>query len=154
MAAEPELSNWNYFSYFTEVEEHFQKTRGSGLFLLSPLDWALIETWKNAEIPLEAVLRGFLRQLDRAGERAVVGERDRRHLELGRPRGKRGDPARPVEDRVLAVDVQMDERRGHGRATLLRGEDGFRRAPERPAQGDFRARKTTKSSSAVGARCS
>jgi hypothetical protein len=59
MAAEPQLSNWNYFSYFTEVEEHFQKTRGSGLFLLSPLDWALIETWKNAEIPLEAVLRGI-----------------------------------------------------------------------------------------------
>jgi polyhydroxyalkanoate synthesis regulator phasin len=59
MAAEQELTNWNYFSYFTEVEEHFQKTRGSGLFLLSPLDWALIETWKNAEIPLEAVLRGI-----------------------------------------------------------------------------------------------
>jgi polyhydroxyalkanoate synthesis regulator phasin len=59
MAAEPELNNWNYFDYFTEVEEHFQKTRGSGLFLLSPLDWALIETWKNAEIPLEAVLRGI-----------------------------------------------------------------------------------------------
>jgi hypothetical protein len=59
MAAEPELSNWNYFSYFTEVEEHFQKTRGSGLFLLSPLDWALIETWKDADIPLEAVLRGI-----------------------------------------------------------------------------------------------
>ena len=37
MAAEPELTNWNYFSYFTEVEEHFQRTRGSGLFLLSPL---------------------------------------------------------------------------------------------------------------------
>lgn len=59
MAAEPELTNWNYFSYFTEVEEHFQRTRGSGLFLLSPLDWALIETWKNAGIPLEAVLRGI-----------------------------------------------------------------------------------------------
>jgi hypothetical protein len=59
MAAEPELTNWNYFSYFTEVEEHFQKMRGSGLFLLSPLDWALIETWKNAVIPLEAVLRGI-----------------------------------------------------------------------------------------------
>jgi len=49
----------NYFNYFTEVEEHFQRARGSGFFLLSPLDWALIETWKNAEIPLEAVLRGI-----------------------------------------------------------------------------------------------
>jgi len=49
----------NYFNYFTEVEEHFQKARGTGLFLLSPLDWALIEAWKNAGIPLEAVLRGI-----------------------------------------------------------------------------------------------
>lgn len=49
----------NYFNYFTEVEEHFQKARGTSLFLLSPLDWALIETWKNAGIPLEAVLRGI-----------------------------------------------------------------------------------------------
>ncbi len=48
----------NYFNYFTEVEEHFQRARGTGLFLLSPLDWALIETWKNSGIPLEAILRG------------------------------------------------------------------------------------------------
>ncbi len=49
----------NYFNYFTEIEEHFRKARGSGLFLLSPLDWALIEAWKNSGIPLEAVLRGI-----------------------------------------------------------------------------------------------
>jgi len=49
----------NYFNYFTEIEEHFQRTRGTGLFLLSPLDWALIETWKNAGVPLEAVFRGI-----------------------------------------------------------------------------------------------
>jgi hypothetical protein len=49
----------NYFNYFTEVEEHFQRARGTGLFLLSPIDWALIETWKNAGIPLEAVMRGI-----------------------------------------------------------------------------------------------
>jgi len=51
--------HFNYFNYFTEVEEHFQKARGTGLFLLSPLDWALVESWKNAGIPLEAVLRGI-----------------------------------------------------------------------------------------------
>ena len=50
---------YNYFNYFTEIEEHFQIVRGSGLFLLSPLDWALIETWKNAGVPLEAVMRGI-----------------------------------------------------------------------------------------------
>lgn len=49
----------NYFNYFTEIEEHFQKARGTGLFLLSPLDWALIETWKNSGVPLEAALRGI-----------------------------------------------------------------------------------------------
>jgi hypothetical protein len=47
----------NYFNYFTEIEEHFLRRRGGGL-LLSTLDWALIETWKDAGIPLEAVLRG------------------------------------------------------------------------------------------------
>ena len=49
----------NYFNYFTEIEEHFQRARGTGLFLLSPLDWALIEAWKNSGVPLEAVLRGI-----------------------------------------------------------------------------------------------
>ncbi len=48
----------NYFNYFTEIEEHFQRRRGTVL-LLSTLDWALIETWKDAGIPLEAVLRGI-----------------------------------------------------------------------------------------------
>ena len=56
-----ENSDWihNYFNYFTEVEEHFQRARCTSLFLLSPLDWALIETWKNGDVPLEAVLRGI-----------------------------------------------------------------------------------------------
>src|SRR5262249_26830512 len=48
----------NYFNYFTEIEERFQKRRGTGL-LLSTLDWALIETWKDAGIPVEAVLSGI-----------------------------------------------------------------------------------------------
>lgn len=47
----------NYFNYFTDIEEHFCRRRGSGL-LLSTLDWALMQTWKDAGIPLEAVLRG------------------------------------------------------------------------------------------------
>lgn len=49
----------NYFNYFTEVEEHFQKARGTALFLMSPLDWALVEGWKNAGVPLEAAVRGI-----------------------------------------------------------------------------------------------
>lgn len=55
-----ETHTWSsYFNYFTEVEEHFRKARGTSLFLLSPLDWALIESWKNSDVPLEAVLRGI-----------------------------------------------------------------------------------------------
>lgn len=50
---------FNYFNYFTEIEEHFRQARGTGLFLLSPVDWALIEAWKNGGVPLEAVLRGI-----------------------------------------------------------------------------------------------
>jgi hypothetical protein len=60
-SAGPPEFEWpsNYFNYFTEIEEYFQQARGTSLFLLSPLDWALIETWKNAGVPLEAVLRGI-----------------------------------------------------------------------------------------------
>jgi hypothetical protein len=47
-----------YFHYFSEIEQQFQRRRGT-LLLLSPLDWALMETWKDAGIPLEAVRRGI-----------------------------------------------------------------------------------------------
>jgi hypothetical protein len=49
----------NYFNYYTEIEEHFRIARGTSLFLMSPLDWALVETWKESGVPLEAVLRGI-----------------------------------------------------------------------------------------------
>jgi hypothetical protein len=48
----------NYFNYYTEIEEHFCKRRGT-LLTVSTLDWALMTTWKEAGIPLEAVLRGI-----------------------------------------------------------------------------------------------
>ena len=48
----------NYFNYFTEIEERFQRRRGT-LTMLSPLDWALMEVWKDAGIPLEAVIHGI-----------------------------------------------------------------------------------------------
>lgn len=58
----------NYFNYFTEIEERYLQRRGGGL-LLSTLDWALIETWKDAGIPLEAVLRGIDEAFDRYDQR-------------------------------------------------------------------------------------
>ncbi|MDQ6663493.1 MAG: hypothetical protein M3Z23_03770 [Acidobacteriota bacterium] len=110
MSPEP---NWtaNYFNYFTEIEEHFQHARGTSLFLLSPLDWALIESWKNSAVPLEAVLRG----IDAAFEKwrgkkqktqmvnslafcaqAVLAEA-KRSPESGQPGGSRSQPF-PEED--------------------------------------------------------
>jgi len=58
----------NYFNYFTDIEEHFQRRRGGVLFL-STLDWALIETWKDAGIPLAAVERGIDAAFDRYDQR-------------------------------------------------------------------------------------
>jgi len=54
----------NYFNYFTQIEEHFQRRRG-GPLLVSTVDWGLIEIWKDAGIPLEAVLRGIDEAFDK-----------------------------------------------------------------------------------------
>jgi hypothetical protein len=57
------MEPFNYFNYFTEIEEHFWRKRGAHL-LVSPLDWAIVETWQKAGIPLNTVLKG----IDRAFE--------------------------------------------------------------------------------------
>ena len=62
----------NYFNYFTEIEERFQQRRGS-LLLLSTLDWALIEMWRDAGIPLEAALRGIDTAFDKYDARPQKG---------------------------------------------------------------------------------
>ena len=54
----------NHIPYFTEIEDRFQQRRGS-ILMLSTLDWALIETWHDAGIPLEAVLRGIDEAFDK-----------------------------------------------------------------------------------------
>ena len=53
----------NYFNYFTEVEEEFVRRRGKQM-LISPLDWALVESWKDAGIPLHIVLRAINEAFD------------------------------------------------------------------------------------------
>ncbi len=62
----------NYFNYFTEIEERFQQRRGS-LLMLSTLDWALIEAWQDAEVPLEAVLRGIDAAFDKHEAKKAKG---------------------------------------------------------------------------------
>jgi hypothetical protein len=59
----------NYFEYFSEIEERFSSRRGS-ILLLNTLDWALIETWREAGIPLQAVLRGIDAAFDKYEARA------------------------------------------------------------------------------------
>jgi len=79
----------NYFNYFTEIEEHFWRKRGAHI-LVSPLDWAIVETWQKAGIPLEAVLRG----IDRAFE--------------SYQRSRRGAAGRPLKSLAYCVDAVLD----------------------------------------------
>jgi hypothetical protein len=53
----------NYFNYYTEVEDAFVRRRGAHL-LVSPLDWSLIESWKEIGVPLHIVLRAIERAFD------------------------------------------------------------------------------------------
>jgi hypothetical protein len=58
----------NYFNYFTEVEEYFVRKRGKNVWV-APLDWSLIELWKENRIPLNVVLRGIDRSFEAAQKR-------------------------------------------------------------------------------------
>lgn len=60
------MEHWNYFNYFTEIEEHFWKKRGAHL-LVSPLDWAIMESWQKAGVPLESALKGIDRAFESYG---------------------------------------------------------------------------------------
>ena len=69
----------NYFNYFTEIETRFQQRRGS-ILMLSTLDWALIETWREAGVPLEAVLRGIDNAFDKHDAQALRSTRRTRKV--------------------------------------------------------------------------
>ncbi|NOT64300.1 MAG: hypothetical protein HOP19_29130 [Acidobacteria bacterium] len=64
----------NYFNYFSEVESEFVKRRGSHL-LVSPLDWSLIESWKQRGVPLHVVLRGINSSFDGYDKRLHRGRK-------------------------------------------------------------------------------
>jgi hypothetical protein len=81
------MGAFNYFNYFTEIEEYFWRKRGAHL-LVSPLDWAIVETWQKAGVPLEAVLRG----IDSAFE--------------SYQRSRRG--GRPLKSLAYCVDAVLD----------------------------------------------
>jgi hypothetical protein len=94
-AISSDMDGWNYFNYFTEIEEYFWKKRGAHL-LVSPLDWAIMETWQKAGVPLEAVLKG----IDHAFE------------SYGRSRRGAGKPLKSLAyctDAVLDAAEEMQE---------------------------------------------
>jgi hypothetical protein len=62
----------NYFNYYTEIEEHFQRRRGT-LLMLSTLDWSLIAMWQEAGFPLEAVLVGIDATFEKYAARQAKG---------------------------------------------------------------------------------
>jgi hypothetical protein len=71
---------FNYFNYFTEIEDYFWRKRGAHL-LVSPLDWAIVETWQKAGIPLPAVLKGIDRAFESWGRsRRAAGGRQLKSL--------------------------------------------------------------------------
>jgi hypothetical protein len=74
------MAKLNYFNYFTEIEEYFWQKRGAHL-LVSPLDWAIVETWQKAGIPLSAVLKGIDRAFESyARSRRAAGGRQLKSL--------------------------------------------------------------------------
>lgn len=108
----------NYFNYFTEIEEHFQKRRGQAR-PLSPLDWSLIESLREAGVPLEVVLRGVDRAFDQRSKRrrvagkvnslayctqAILAEHERRK----ESRAGRNDPAAQAVEGALEVTQLLE----------------------------------------------
>src|SRR5258707_9825894 len=74
------MAELNYFNYFTEIEEYFWQKRGAHL-LVSPVDWAIVETWQKAGIPLSAVLKGIDRAFESyARSRRAAGGRQLKSL--------------------------------------------------------------------------
>jgi hypothetical protein len=112
------MTDCNYFNYFTEIEEYFWKKRGAHL-LVSPLDWAIMETWQKAGVPLEAVLKG----IDKAFE------------SYGRSRRGAGKPLKSLAyctDAVLdAADDAQEAAEGRAPAVKKRMSDAFDRGEVR-----------------------
>ena len=141
-------SDWprNYFNYFTEIEDHFQRARGTGLFLLSPLDWALLENWKASGIPLEAVLKGiddaFKKWHSRKSKRSLVNSLAycaQAVLEAAQRLPSRAG----LESKTADAPFHIDEIRAH----LEKAAVAFRERPE-PGVREFASSLETLSSDA------
>jgi hypothetical protein len=105
------MDSWNYFNYFTEIEEYFWKKRGAHL-LVSPLDWAIMETWQKAGIPLEAALIG----IDRAFE--------------SYQRSRRGGLGKPLKSLAYCTDAVLEAAEERKEAAAGSGPKVTRAAPK------------------------
>ena len=104
------METFNYFNYFTEIEEYFWRKRGAHL-LVSPLDWAIVETWQKAGVPLEAVLKG----IDRAFE--------------SWSRSRRAAGGRQLKSLAYCVDAVLDAAEEASEAAAGSGPEIKRRQP-------------------------
>jgi hypothetical protein len=104
------MGAFNYFNYFTEIEEYFWRKRGAHL-LVSPLDWAIVETWQKAGIPIHAVLKG----IDRAFE--------------SYQRSRRGAGGRQLKSLAYCVDAVLDAAEEENQAAAGRGPQSCAPAP-------------------------
>jgi len=102
------MDGWNYFSYYSEIEEYFWKKRGAHL-LVSPLDWAIMESWQKAGVPLSAVLKG----IDRAFE--------------SYQRSRRG-AGRPLKSLAYCTDAVLEAAEEEREAAVGAAPDAKRRA--------------------------
>jgi hypothetical protein len=114
------MTDFNYFNYFTEIEEYFWRKRGAHL-LVSPLDWAIVETWQKSGIPLPAVLKG----IDRAFE--------------AYSRSRRAAGGREMKSLAYCVDAVIDAATEAQEAAAGAGpsENGASRAAARTASQGF-----------------
>lgn len=110
----------NYYEYFTEIEERFQRRRGT-LTMLSTLDWALIDTWREAGVPLQAVLRGIDDAFDK---------HDARTQKTGKRLRKVNGLAWAAQAVMTATEQMKDAAVGAG-VTAPQRESGFETEPVR-----------------------
>src|SRR3979411_2511172 len=106
------MNGWNYFNYFTEIEEYFWKKRGAHL-LVSPLDWAIMEAWQKAGVPLDAALKG----IDKAFE--------------SYQRSRRG-AGKPLKSLAYCTDAVLEAAEENQEATAGKGPKSGKKSASEP----------------------
>jgi hypothetical protein len=139
----------NYFNYFSEIEETFVRRRGKHL-LLSPIDWALIETWQERGVPLHVVLRGIEKVFDGRDQKSkqtrsvkslfyCKEEIEAQYAEwLDRQVGKNGaageDTEESAEFSAESIKTHLEEAGSRLKNAVLRAKGNLREVLERASE--------------------